>query len=216
MLLGAGPGRAWEHSCILYETETNRLSAEQQPGIIPNPNPSPHRLRPPLGNQNAPDLCVRAGRFILWGILPINRTKDTFWAKSEFSTSREMNGLSVECLKCNFIHSFRPVHPGSLGRALQWKVNTWDKWSPRWPNIGKHPSAFLKPSSSLFPHQRLTAPNDSTTTLPSRPRSPYSHWSSLLFDHEVVVLGTKTGLLGEKSETKEGKMALGKTSHCRV
>lgn len=40
MLLGAGPGRAWEHSCILYETETNRLSTEQQPGIIP-PTPRP-------------------------------------------------------------------------------------------------------------------------------------------------------------------------------
>lgn len=123
--------------------DRNKLSTEQQPAIIPPPPPSPpqpHCLYPPLWKQNALNLCVRVGRFILQGILPIKWTNDMFWSKSEFSMSQEMNGLSVECLKCDFMQSFRLVHPGSLGWVLPWKVNTWDKWSTSWPNVMRQTS----------------------------------------------------------------------------
>lgn len=117
----------------------NRTTASHNPAPPP-PRPQPHCLYPPLWNQNALNLCVRAGRFILQGILPIKWTNDMFWSKSEFSMSQEMNGLSVECLKSNFMQSFRLVHPGSLGWALLWKVNTWDKWSTSWPNVMRQTS----------------------------------------------------------------------------
>lgn len=38
---GLAGSRAWENSCILYETETNLLSTEQQQRVIPPTSPTP-------------------------------------------------------------------------------------------------------------------------------------------------------------------------------
>lgn len=206
---GLARSRAWENSCILYETETNLLSTEQQQRVIPPTSPTP--LLPKCCGPLCEGLEVCAsGCFANKNTTKQQQQKNRFQSKAEFSMSWERNELSVECLKHNFT-----VYSYSLGQANVWEVNTWTRGTPAdlasWSNY-----ISLSVLLSLFCTARLLLWKAALQHRIVAPRTPVHAGDALLIDSKVLSLDATTSLLWEKSKTKEGKMALKTASDRKV